>query len=57
LVVLSNHSDSGVAQKVIWQVRKSVLLIRAEWPTADLQTALRYRRILVLAQTKPRLTG
>lgn len=47
LVVLSNHSEGGVAQKVIWQIRKSVLLVRAEWPTADPLTPLRYRRILV----------
>lgn len=47
LVVLSNHSDSGVAQKVIWQIRKSVLLVRAEWSTAAPATAMQYHRILV----------
>ncbi len=47
LVVLSNHSHSGVAQKVIWQIRKSVLLVRAEWPTANPLTDLHHGRVIV----------
>jgi nucleotide-binding universal stress UspA family protein len=46
LIVLSNQSQSGVAQKVIWQVGKSVMLVRAEWPTAT-PDEMRYGRILL----------
>ncbi|MBK8986625.1 MAG: universal stress protein [Chloroflexi bacterium] len=47
LVVLSNQSQSGVAQKVIWQVGKSVLLVRAEWPADNRPAELHYGRILL----------
>lgn len=47
LIVLSNQSQSGVAQKVIWQVGKSVMLVRAEWPTAAAVDEMRYGRILI----------
>jgi nucleotide-binding universal stress UspA family protein len=46
LIVLSNQSQSGVAQKVIWQAGKSVMLVRAEWPTAA-PDEMRYGRILL----------
>lgn len=35
LIVLSNQSQSGVAQKVIWQVGISIMLVRAEWPAEN----------------------
>lgn len=51
LVVLSNQSESGVAQKVIWQVCKSIMLVRAEWPVDNPPDSaladMRYSRILV----------
>jgi nucleotide-binding universal stress UspA family protein len=51
LVVLSNQSESGVAQKVIWQVYKSVMLVRAQWPVANSPDSaridMRYGRIFV----------
>lgn len=47
LVVLSNQSQSGVAQKVIWQVRKSIMLVRAHWPEGNLPDEIRYNRILI----------
>ena len=52
LVVLSNQSQSGVAQKVIWQVGRSIMLVRAEWPAAATAVAtpadeMRYGRILI----------
>jgi nucleotide-binding universal stress UspA family protein len=46
LVVLSNQSQSGVAQKVIWQVGKSIMLVRAEWPAAT-PDEMHYSRILI----------
>jgi nucleotide-binding universal stress UspA family protein len=46
LVVLSNQSQSGVAQKVIWQVGKSIMLVRAEWPAAT-PDEMHYGRILI----------
>ncbi|MFO7679692.1 MAG: universal stress protein [Chloroflexota bacterium] len=51
LVVLSNQSQSGVAQKVIWQVYKSIMLVRAEWPAENSPDSsldeMRYGRILI----------
>jgi nucleotide-binding universal stress UspA family protein len=51
LVVLSSQSQSGVAQKVIWQVGKSIMLVRAQWPAENsLNLSLnemRYSRILI----------
>jgi nucleotide-binding universal stress UspA family protein len=47
LIVLSNQSQSGVAQKVIWQVGKSVMLVRAEWPAAATPDEMHYGRILI----------
>lgn len=47
LVVLSNQSQSGVAQKVIWQVRKSIMLVRAQWPEGNQPDEMRYARILI----------
>lgn len=46
LVLLSNQSQSGVAQKVIWQVGKSIMLVRAEQPAAT-PDKMRYARILI----------
>jgi nucleotide-binding universal stress UspA family protein len=46
LLVLSNQSQSGVAQKVIWQVGKSIMLVRAEWPAAA-PDEMHYGRILI----------
>ncbi len=47
LVVLSNQSQSGVAQKVIWQIGKSIMLVRAEWPTGNQPDEMGYGRILL----------
>jgi len=47
LIVLSNQSQSGVAQKVIWQVRKSIMLVRAQWLEGSQPDEIRYNRILI----------
>jgi nucleotide-binding universal stress UspA family protein len=47
LVILSNQSQSGMAQKIIWQVGKSVMLVRAQWPEENPPDKMRYGRILV----------
>lgn len=47
LVVLSNQSQSGVAQKVIWQVRKSIMLVRAHWSAGNQPDEIQYKRILI----------
>lgn len=47
LVVLSNQSQGGVAQKVIWQVGKSVMVVRAEWPAVAAPDEMGYGRILI----------
>jgi nucleotide-binding universal stress UspA family protein len=36
-----------VAQKVIWQVGKSIMLVRAEWPLENQSAEMRYGRILI----------